>query len=241
MSGVSNAISSLKILKEVVDTNEPINRSNGNIEQANLEKENSDSYSLAIGILEKMKTASNESVMSGLIKDYNELVKTQTKSKDDLWYFEKEHDDWIKVGQIVMLRFFDLSSKDKNYIDMPAVIVSITHGTFLEPPTARVAFANKWNSGEVGGWMYIDDMCVWRYYSPIKEIPKDFINRLKEMKLELSGNDLFYVREVSDTIRELVYPLINKVDISSTKLKLKESRMKNLFSIMKNCTEMYKD
>lgn len=237
MPNLSSAINSLKILKEIVDNNEPINRNSGKLEQADLEKENSVSFDSAIGILEKIQNCNNESLLNGLIKDYNELVKTQTKKKDDLWYFEKDGDEWIKVGQIVMLRFHDLSGNiDEAFIDFPAIIVSITKGTFLEPPTAKVAFANRWNSGEVGGWMYIDDMCVWRYYSPNKEIPKDFLDRLSEMDVGLSGHDLFYIREISDTKREMVYPLL---DNKKVELKVKENKVSNLFGIVKNCTEMY--
>lgn len=51
---VTPAIASLKVALDTVKTNEPINRQEGNIDQANLERTNAKSYRMAIKSLKDL-------------------------------------------------------------------------------------------------------------------------------------------------------------------------------------------
>lgn len=146
-------------------------------------------------------------------------IRKQTKEKDDLWYFEQPPEFWIKPGQLVNLRFHNMIGKD-SFIDFPAIINKVHLYADMTPPTADVIFGNKWNSGEFSGLMKLEEICVWRYFSPITEIPKDFIEALKENSFEISPDEIFYVKSISETERELVYPF--RRDLSELKgLKIK--------------------
>lgn len=60
LGSLSHAISQLEISKNIVDTNFPINLEEGNIDQANLEKETSTSFSKAISILKELNTLTGD-------------------------------------------------------------------------------------------------------------------------------------------------------------------------------------
>lgn len=62
---MDRAIDVLKIQKDMVDNNEPINRSLGDIEQVNLEREVSNSCSKAISLLNLIKS---DKLSDGLCK-----------------------------------------------------------------------------------------------------------------------------------------------------------------------------
>lgn len=55
MISLTPAVVELEIALDVVKTNEPINRKEGDIEQANLEKSNAKAFELAIDVLNQAK------------------------------------------------------------------------------------------------------------------------------------------------------------------------------------------
>ena len=62
------AIEQLRISKEIVDNNAPINRLEGNLPQARLEEDNSESYDRAIKVLESAKARLTAHVKPSTLK-----------------------------------------------------------------------------------------------------------------------------------------------------------------------------
>lgn len=182
------------------------------------------------------------------------VVKVQVKDKEDLWYLEEPR-LWMKVGQIVILRFYDMTVSLKStedlelikHVDIPAIVSKSVID--IDMPVHSVRFANRWSgrgteSGAKGGWLEMSEFPVWRYLSPNQEIPQMF---LEDMISTFNDGDYFYgfdkkslfyisTANADRTARLLVYPF---GETASTK-ELNDDTMLDEISKLKSKLESIK-
>lgn len=157
------------------------------------------------------------------LEKFEGKIVEQNKKVDELWYFDPI-DIWMKIGQIVMLEFYDMTDKsivfgqkpdldNMKSIRFPAIVTSVLYDDPLAPPMYKLSISNRWSSGELGGTFCIEHFPAWRYLSDDQTIPSTFMESVRSSMNEgdeyfagLSVNSLFYVEDVSDTSRRLIYP-----------------------------------
>ncbi len=124
----------------------------------------------------------------------------QTKEKDSLWYFDPI-EAWFKIGQMVKIQ---LNSPLSN--TTIGIVTGIHITNVYSPPTVDVAFRIRWNSGELGGYIEIKNIMLGRYLSANQFFTEVELNIAKNICDRVDEDDLFYVDEISNTERKLVYP-----------------------------------
>lgn len=131
----------------------------------------------------------------------------QTKNKDDLWYFKPDQ-PWHKPGRMFKLTISDFFD-NKVQVSVPAVILNTKMHT-MQPPTHDVGFWTLWNSMEKSGMLTIVDMYPSRYeFEGFTDIDDNFLSHFKDLEIpeyNIGPNNLFFIKEISDTERHLCYP-----------------------------------
>lgn len=131
----------------------------------------------------------------------------QIKKEKNLWYFDIDK-PWFKPGQMFKLCFENPQNKNEISI-LPAIILN-THIWHLTPPTHNVGFWTRWISGGVSGMLVLDSMMPGRYCKKdSNDITPELIDFFKDLEIpeyDLKPRSLFYVKEISKTERELIYP-----------------------------------
>lgn len=113
LDGVSAAVAELERALDVVATNEPINRAEGNIDQANLEAEVSDSIKEAIGILSEADYGPSEEEIGGLF----EAESATLDSADGAYLGVEKHA--ISATKALLQYFRDFIASDAKFAKVP--------------------------------------------------------------------------------------------------------------------------
>ncbi len=132
----------------------------------------------------------------------NMKIKTQTKEKDELWYFNNS-DAWFSPGQMLKMKFS--SHQSVGEVILPVLVTNVNLRDY-GPPSVDIIFSLKWSHETEGGGIKIKDLMLGRYVPEKYDFSEEEIQHLSFFTANKKSMFYININSETDTERELIYP-----------------------------------